>query len=79
MKIAIIDADLVGRDKHRFPNLVCMKISAYHKSIGNDVVLKMDYEDLDIFDKVYISKVFVQTEIPGEPKDKSGKNESTVI
>ena len=56
-----------------------MKISAYHKSIGNDVILKMDYEDLNVFDKVYISKVFVQTEIPGEPKDKSGKNESTVI
>ena len=79
MKVAIIDADLVGRDKHRFPNLVCMKISAYHKNIGNDVTLKMDYEDLEVFDKVYISKVFVQTEIPGEPKDKSDKNESTVI
>ncbi len=79
MKVAIIDADLVGNNKHRFPNLVCMKLSAYHKSLGNDVKLKMDYEDLDVFDKVFISKVFVQTEIPCEPEDKSNKNESTVI
>ena len=79
MKIAIIDADLVGNNKHRFPNLVCMKLSAYHKFLGNDVELKTDYEDLDVYDKVFISKVFVQTEIPCEPEDKSNKNESTVI
>ena len=29
--IAIIDADLLGRKKHRFPNLACMKISGYWK------------------------------------------------
>ena len=56
-----------------------MKLSGYYKELGNDVTLKMDYEDLEVFDKVYISKVFVQTEIPGEPKDKSGKNEITLI
>ncbi len=39
----------------------------------------MDYEDLDVFDKVFISKVFVQTEITCEPEDKSNKNESTVV
>jgi len=79
LKVAIIDADLVGNNKHRFPNLVCMKLSSYHKSLGNTVELKMDYEDLDVYDKVFISKVFVQTEIPCEPEDKSNKNESTVI
>ncbi len=79
MKIAIIDADLVGNNKHRFPNLVCMKLSAYYKSLGNDVELKMDYEDLEVYDKVFISKVFIQTEIPCEPEDKSNKNESTVV
>ena len=31
MKIAIIDADLIGRKKHRFPNLASMKISGWHK------------------------------------------------
>ena len=79
MKIAIIDADLVGNKKHRFPNLVCMKISGYHKELGNDVELKLDYDNLSEYDKVYISKVFVNTEIPGEPKDKTSKNENTVV
>ena len=64
MQIAIIDADLIGRKRHRFPNLVCMKLSGYHKEIGNDVVLKTDYNNLEAFDKVYIAKVFTDTEIP---------------
>ena len=34
MNIAIIDADLIGRAKHRFPNLVCMKLSSYFKRRG---------------------------------------------
>lgn len=72
--IAIIDADIVGKKKHRFPNLCCMKISAYHKQKGDMVILKTDYDGLNIFDKVYISKVFTDTEVPGEPKDKSQKN-----
>ena len=63
MKIAIIDADLVGNNKHRFPNLVCMKLSGYYKELGNDVSLKMDYEDLSSYDKVFISKVFTDTPI----------------
>lgn len=78
MNIAIIDADIVGGKKHRFPNLACMKISAYHKIIGDSVVLKTDYEDTDSFDKVYISKVFTDTEIPCEPEDKSWKNCETI-
>ena len=64
MKIAIIDADLVGRKKHRFPNLVCMKISGYHKGLGDDVTLKTNYNDLEQFDTVYISKVFTDTAVP---------------
>lgn len=64
MHIAIIDADLVGRKRHRFPNLVCMKLSGYHKEISDEVVLKTDYTDLETFDKVYIAKVFTDTEIP---------------
>lgn len=31
MKIAVIDADLLGLRRHRFPNLVCEKISGYYK------------------------------------------------
>ena len=37
LKIAIIDADLISRKKHRFPNLACMKISGWHKEKGDDV------------------------------------------
>lgn len=63
-KIAIIDADLVGRKKHRFPNLVCMKISGYHKQSGDTVDLKTDYSGLEEYDKVYLSKVFTDTAVP---------------
>ena len=63
MNIAIIDADLVGRKKHRFPNLACMKLSGYYKDLGNSVTLKLDYSGLDDYDKVYISKVFTDTPI----------------
>ena len=41
-----------------------MKLSSYHKSIGDSVTLKTDYESLELFDKVYISKVFTKTEVP---------------
>ena len=64
MKIAIIDADLLGRTNHRFPNLVCMKLSAYWREKGADVELKLDYWNLDNFDKDYIAKVFTDTECP---------------
>ncbi|WP_418419509.1 hypothetical protein [Blautia sp.] len=64
MKVGIIDADLIGRKKHRFPNLVSEKISAYWKEKGAEVELKLDYEDLDVYDHVYISKVFTDTPFP---------------
>lgn len=64
MKIAVIDADLIGRNKHRFPNLACMKISAYHKKLGDEVTLELSYDNLEDYDKVYISKVFTDTPIP---------------
>ena len=62
MRVAIIDADLIGRKRHRFPNLACMKLSSYYKSQA-EVVLKTDYNDLHDFDKVFISKVFTDTPI----------------
>lgn len=64
MKIGIIDADLIGRKKHRFPNLVCEKLSAYWKEHGAYVELKLDYDNLEEFDHVYIAKVFTDTWIP---------------
>lgn len=64
MKIGIIDADLISRKKHRFPNLACMKISAYHKSQGHDVSLLLSYNDIENYDKVFVSKVFSETPVP---------------
>jgi hypothetical protein len=63
--IGIIDADLITRKKHRFPNLASMKISGYYKAQGHDTRLIMSYgEDLAAYEKIYISKVFTNTEIP---------------
>lgn len=64
MNIAIIDADLIGRKAHRFPNLVCMKLSSFWKNQGATVILKQDYLGLDSFNKVFISKVFTDTPCP---------------
>ena len=66
MKIAVIDADFIGRKKHRFPNLCCLKISGYHKVRGHDVILKTDYDNLTHFNKVFVAKVFTDTKIPNE-------------
>lgn len=64
MRVAVIDADLIGRKRHRFPNLACMKISGYHKAQGDTVTLRLSYDGLDDFDRVYISKVFTDTPVP---------------
>lgn len=55
MKVGLIDVD-----GHNFPNLPLMKISAYHKKIGDSVEW---YEPLlsEHLDKVYMSKVFTFT------------------
>lgn len=63
-KIAIIDADLIGRTRHRFPNLACEKIAGYYKEKGAKVVLKLDYDNLDEYDHTFISKVFTDTPFP---------------
>ncbi len=64
MTIGIIDADLIGRSKHRFPNLACMKISSYYKARGHSVKLLTSYDDIENYEKVFISKVFTDTPIP---------------
>ena len=68
MNIGIIDAEIIGKTRHRFPNLVCMKISSYYKSRGDNVELCLSYDDVNCFDKVFISKVFIKTDIPMEDK-----------
>ena len=65
LKIGIIDADLLCDKNHRFPNLALMKISAYHKYRRSDkVTLLMNYDDIEKYDRVYISRVFDYTDIP---------------
>lgn len=56
-----------------------MKLSAYYKKLGYQVELKMDYDNLYQYDKVFISKVFMDTEIPFEPTDKTLRKEDTII
>jgi len=53
LKIGLIDVD-----GHNFPNLALMKISAYHKSSGDQVEF---WNGLEHYDKVYMSKVFTFT------------------
>lgn len=50
-KIGLIDVD-----GHNFPNLALMRISAFHKSIGDTV--EWWWSDLEHYDIVYKSKVF---------------------
>lgn len=69
MKIGIIDADLLGREKHRFPNLACEKISGYWKAQKAEVNLLLDYLLPNDYDHIYVSKVFTDTEVPPLPTD----------
>ena len=64
MKIGIVDADLVGRAHHKFPNLACMKLSKHWKRKDAAVELLMNYNNLDAYDQVLISKVFEDTPVP---------------
>jgi hypothetical protein len=70
MNIGIIDADLIYKQEHNFPNLACMKLSGYHKKRGDKVRL-ISYSEIspeslfiESFDVVYISKVFTSTIVP---------------
>lgn len=53
MKVGLIDVD-----SHNFPNLALIKISAYHKSKGDEVEW---WNGLKHYDLVYKSKVFDET------------------
>jgi len=53
-----VNVGLIDVDGHNFPNLALMKISAWHKSMGNNVEW---CNTLKNYDKVYKSKVFTFT------------------
>ena len=56
MKIGLIDVD-----SHHYPNLALMKLSAWHKTQGDDVEM---WNGLQKYDRVYMSKVFDDTYTP---------------
>lgn len=55
MKIGLHDSELDYMPTKYFPNLALMKISAYHKNLGDEVDW---WEPLSTYDKIYSSKVF---------------------
>lgn len=61
MKIGLIDVD-----GHNFPNLALMRISAYHKSIGDEV--EWWWSDFIHYDIVYMSKIFSDAYSPDLPE-----------
>ncbi len=52
MNVALLAVD------SKYPNLALMKISAYHKSVGDSVEW---YNPFDKYDRLYMSKVFTFT------------------
>lgn len=65
MKIGIIDADLMDNGT-RHPNLALMKISGYYKSANHQVnLIYHSFDEIKQYEKVYISKVFNFTNVPG--------------
>lgn len=61
MKIGLIDVD-----GHNFPNLALMRISAYHKSLGDEV--EWWWTDFIHYDIVYMSKIFSDAYSPDIPE-----------
>jgi hypothetical protein len=53
MKIGLVDVD-----SHNFPSFPLMKISAYHRRLGDSVEFAAPS---GFYDRIYMSKVFSQT------------------
>jgi len=64
MKIGLVDVDNHKKLNKCFPNLVLMKLSAWHKSIGDQVEW---HDPFSFYDTVYLSKVFSFTPDYTEP------------
>lgn len=70
MKIGLHDADAEHLKHKRFPNYALMKISAWHKSQGDQVQRWDPHIPMEYFDQVYSSKIFDFTPVnPYLPKD----------
>lgn len=60
MRVGLIDVDSAKPHGRTFPNLALMKLSSYHKSMG-DIVQWYRHDDGVKYDRVYQSKVFTFT------------------
>ena len=58
MKVGLIDPDFISENT-RFPNLALMKLSSYY----NNAPL-INYDEVNNYDKIFISKVFTETKVP---------------
>lgn len=59
MRVGLVDCN-----SHTFPNLPLMKISSYHKKLGNIV----EFADLGTYyDVLYVSKIFTESKEPELP------------
>ena len=58
MKVGLIDVDAEHFGKAKFPNLALMKLSAWHKSQGDEVEWWWGFSE---YDRVYMAKVFDET------------------
>ena len=57
---------LIDVDGHNFPNLCLMKISAWHKNNGD--IVEWYNKERDVYDKIYMSKVFSNEYSPDVPE-----------
>lgn len=62
---------LIDVDGHNFPNLCLMKLSAYHKQLGDYV--EWYAEDVPYYDIVYMAKVFSDVYSPDVPEPTNAK------
>jgi len=61
-RIGLIDADLLDNGT-RHPNLALMKISGFKQSKGHKTELLLDYDHIQDYDEVWLSKVFTSTKV----------------
>lgn len=65
-----MNVGLIDVDGHNFPNIALMKISAWHKSLGDSVEWWWGFGD---YDRLYMSKVFDETYSPDIPEPVNAK------
>lgn len=68
-RIAIYQVDGTDYQGVQFPNIALMKISAYHKSIGDTVEWYEGILFASQYDKIYASKIFKFSDMPQIPEN----------